>query len=300
MRKLREVVPTAPSRERAGRAARAAPRTTAGRPRIACPPAAASSSVRRSARCRTGRLLQERVNLVGGDAGLGRPRRRRSPAAGSRPCCAARRLELLARRQRVDGVDQAHAADHVAHLAALHVADEVPREAVAVHAPAWRPARRCGSRPPASRRPRAERAGRSRRRTWWPPGSRPSGPTCSRIRARFAAITAGIRQPSTPITPWRPVRPRSRRWEKYRPGLQMVHSPGHLDLLDPGPLEGSPGGTATDRHGRPARAGSPNARLQRLADVIAHLVAARARARPDRRHRAAADGLATPASQMPA
>ena len=153
---------------------------------------------------------------------------------------SAAAVELLAGRQRVDRVDQPDAAHQVAHLAALHVADEVPREQVA-EALLLRE-QRVGAVLAHQRRrpPRPAPAGRLRRRTWSRPGSRPAARPARGSGPGWPRTAAGS-STSSPTTPCRPVTPLSRRCEKYRSGLQIVHSSATATASHPGGLERPPG-----------------------------------------------------------
>ena len=144
--------------------------------------------------------------------------------------------ELLQDRVGGDRVDQPAERQHLLHLAALQVADEVPLEGVA-------PALVLGGEvllavlaDQASRRPRPARPSPRAARTWSRRGSRPPRRRPRATRSRLAAIFAGSRpwirlghrsapalEPDEPA--WRPVRPASRRWEKNSSASQLVQSP---------------------------------------------------------------------------
>ena len=193
-----------------------------------------------------------------------------------------------------DRVDQPAARQQQLHLAALQVADEVPLEEVA-------PALLLGAqvllavladqprRPPRPGRP-SPRAGR----TWSRPGPRPPPRPPPRTRARLAAILAGSSPLISPghrsaLPGARPGEPRLAAGDaavapvgEEEVPLAGGAEPRRLDRSTPGPGRAAGARPPAGRACRPEAIPAPE-RLERVEHLIAHLVAAGADARPDRR-----------------
>ena len=89
------------------------------------------------------------------------------------------------------------------------------------------------------------------------------------------------RQARVAMTPWRPVRPRSRRWEKKRLSSQEVQSPTRSTDTQPAARRARSAASCRSRFRADDDLG-PEALAERPGHLVAHLVAAGADARPDR------------------
>ena len=197
-------------------------------------------------------------------------------------------LELLEHRLGGDRVDQPHQRHDPLHLAALHVADEVPGEAVAaalvlglevleaVLADQLDPGLGervhllgddvLGRREDLDLRPAA------------------LAHPLEVARARPRGRCRGSAQASIQTSPaWRPVRPASRRWEKNSSGLQLVQRPAASTASTPAAAS-SRRATSGRSSIRPSAIPSPSA-ANAVEHLVADLVAAGADPRPDRGRR---------------
>ena len=160
-------------------------------------------------------------------------------STGPRVCGLAVPAELARAPSRCRPSGSGARAAGRADLAALQVADEVPGEARRAHQAAALAARSWARFSPTTvdaglgehaRAPRAAtyliaaRICTSR--------DRPRSRTCSRL-ARMRARVQPADQLRHAIPAWRPVTPRSRRWEKKSPASQIVHRPKSWTSVTP-------------------------------------------------------------------